>query len=132
MPAATNMTIMKADGTTSINFNLVSGSPGDRQPAIWRCDTFSTVQGNRPVYTFSAKGSQQGQRVMDTKLIYPELVTDSTTGITSVRLKHIASSVVTLNTSGTDTAMNEAVSQFMNLNKHPLILSAFLAGYGPT
>lgn len=133
MAQAANLTVKKFDGTTDVTYTVIQGAPGDRQPAIWRNEAFSPIAGNRPIYTVTSKSVQNGKsaRVVESKLQYPELYTDSTTGVTSVRLKDIASSAVTIDLSGADTTHQEAVAQFFNLNNSAAMRAVFLSGYAP-
>lgn len=131
MATAANITVKKHDGTTDVTYVVVSGSPGDRMPAVFRQDAFAAVQGNRPVFTVQAKPTQNGQRVVEWKLVFPELVTDSTTGVTSVRVKNIHSGAFTLDSKSTDASIAECAAQSANLLKSTLMQSVLASGYSP-
>lgn len=133
MPTANNLTVKKYDGTTDVTYTVISGAPGDRLPALWRNDAFATTAGNRPVFSVASKAVQNGKnaRVVEAKLQYPELYTDSTTGITSVRLKDVASAAITIDLSGSDTTHQELVAQFFNLCNSTSMRTVFTSGYAP-
>lgn len=131
MATATNLTVKKHDGTTDVVYTVVSGAPGDKLPAIWRNEAFSPIAGNRPVFTIASKAVQNGKnaRVVEAKLQYPELFTNSTTGVTAVRLKDVASAAFTIDLDGADALHQETVAQFLNLCK--ALTASITAGYAP-
>lgn len=131
MANATNLVVKKYDNATDVTYTVISGAPGDKLPAIWRNEAFATIAGNRPVFTMASKAVQNGThaRVCEMKLQYPELFTNSTTGVTAVRLKDVASAAVTINMDGADATHQEAVAQFFNLCK--AVQASIIAGYAP-
>lgn len=133
MPAAAAITVKKYDGTTDVVYNVLAGSPGDRQPAVFRLDAFAAIQGNRPVFTVVSKPSTDGsQRIIEWRLQYPELMTDSTTGVQSVRKRCIASGTFTLDRNCTDVTIQEAAAQSANLLKSTLMQAVLVSGFAPT
>ena len=133
MATATNLTVKKYDGTASVTYTVISGAPGDRLPAVYRNEAFAGIAGNRPVFTVSSKPVQNGKnaRVVEAKLQYPELFTDSTTGVTAVRLKDVISCASTIDLSGADTTHQETVAQFFNLCNDPAMRAVFVSGFAP-
>lgn len=133
MATATNLTVKKFDNTTDVTYTVISGAPGDKLPAIWRNEAFATVAGNRPVFTVASKAVQNGKnaRVVEAKLQLPELCTNSTTGVTSVRLKDVASCAVTIDLDGADATHQEVVAQFFNLCNSAALRPVFVSGYAP-
>lgn len=133
MATATNLIVKKYDNTTDVTYSVISGAPGDRLPAIWRAESFATVAGNRPVFTVASKAVQNGKnaRVVEAKLQYPELVTDSTTGVISVRLKDVISCAATIDMTATDGTHQEAVAQFFNLCNSAALRGVFISGFAP-
>lgn len=131
MATATNLVVKKYDNTTDVTYTVISGAPGDKLPAIWRNEAFATTAGNRPLFTMASKATQNGtnSRVSEMKLQYPELYTNSTTGVTAVRLKDIASAAITINLDAVDATHQEAVAQFFNLCK--AVQASIIAGYAP-
>lgn len=132
MSTATNLTVKKYDGTTDVVYTVISGAPGDRLPAIYRNEAFNAIAGNRPVFTVCSKASQNGkqQRIVEAKLLMPELYTDSS-NVTLVRLKDVASCAVTIDLSGTDATHQEAVAQFFNLCNSASMRGVFVSGFAP-
>lgn len=133
MATATNLTVKKYDNTTDVTYTVISGAPGDKLPAIWRNESFATVAGNRPVFTVASKAVQNGKnaRVVEAKLQFPELYTNSTTGVTSVRLKDVVSCAVTIDLDGADATHQEVVAQFFNLCNSATLRPVFVSGYAP-
>lgn len=131
MATATNLTVKKYDGATDVTYTIISGAPGDKLPAIWRNEAFATIAGNRPVFTMASKAVQNGKnaRVSEMKLQYPELYTNSTTGITAVRMKDIASAAITIDLDAVDATHQEAVAQFLNLCT--ALKASIIAGFAP-
>lgn len=133
MATATNLTVKKYDNTTDVTYTVISGAPGDRLPAIWRNEAFASVAGNRPIFTVASKAVQNGKnaRVVEAKMLYPELVIDSTTGVTSVRLKDVISCAATIDLSAVDATHQEAVAQFFNLCNSNAMRACFISGFSP-
>jgi len=133
MATATNLTVKKYDGTTDVTYTLISGAPGDKLPAIWRNEAFDAIAGNRPVFTVLSKKIQNGgnKRLVEAKLQMPELYTDTTTGVTSVRLKDVISLPFTLDLSGKDVTHQECVAQFLNLMNSPAMRVVLVSGFAP-
>lgn len=133
MPSIADLTVKKADGTTNVVYVAQQPSAGDGMPARWRQDAFSTIMGNRPVFAFSAKSAKGGsQKVCEARLDFPEIVTDSTTGVQTVRLKNIASAAITIEQSASQTTGDETAAQFANLLASALIQSCLKSGVAPT
>lgn len=132
MPNMANITVKKADNTTDVTYVAINPSAGDRTKALWRIETIGDVAGNRPVLEISSKGSLNGQyRIVEGKLTYPETVTDSTTGITSVRTRDVLSFTSTLDSQGKDSTHSEIAAQAANLLKSSLIQSVLTTGFSP-
>lgn len=131
MATATNLTVKKYDNVTDVTYTVISGAPGDKLPAIWRNEAFNAIAGNRPVLEFASKRTQNGTnaRVCELKLQFPELFTNSTTGITAVRMKDVASAAITINVDAADTTHQEAVAQFLNLCL--ALKASIISGYAP-
>lgn len=133
MPQMANITVKKSDGTTDIIYTALTPSSGDRTKAVWRVESIGAIAGNRPVLEIQSKASQNGQaRIVEGKLSYPETYTDSTTGVTAVRLRDIGSFTTTIDTRGVDSTHNEMAAQFANLLKSALIQSIMSSGYNAT
>lgn len=132
MPTMANITVKKHDGTTDVLYTAILPSSGDRQKAVWRAEAFAASAANRPYLEVSAKPSQDGtQRITEGRFVYPELVTDSTTSVVTVRLREIASFTTTIDQRSTDTSVNELVAQFANLLKSTLLQDTMKTGFAP-
>lgn len=133
MPSMANITVKKYDGTTDIVYTALSPSGGDSTPAQWRVDSIGTIPSNRPFLSVSSKYTANRQaRVITTKLVYPETVTDSTTGLTSVRLTTSDSYTRIIPLNGNDATAQESAAQFANLLKSTLLQQTMQAGFAPT
>lgn len=133
MPNMANITVKKADGTTDVIYVNQAPASGDSTPARWRVDAIGTVPANRPVFTVMSKSASNGAtRVVSGKLVFPEVYTDSTTGLISVRSSVSLSVDCRVPQILTDTTIAEAVAQFANLLKATLIQDSFKTGYAPS
>lgn len=132
MPQIADIIVKKNDGTTDITFSAVAASAGDGSPAIWRCNTVGTNVASRPEVRMTSRsnGKNTGRRV-ESQMSYPETVTGSD-AIPRVaeRLNLTLSAIVPSGMS--DTAVNEAVSQFLNVAGSAAFKSALKAGFAPT
>lgn len=133
MPQMANITVKKADGTTDVIYVNQAPASGDSTPARWRVDAIGTVPANRPVFTIMSKSASNGStRVVSGKLVLPEIYTDTTTNLVSIR------SSVSLSFEGrvpqllSDTTIAEAAAQFANLLKSTLIQDSIKTGYAPS
>lgn len=132
MPQMANITVKKLDGTTDIVYTSLAPSAGDKTPAQWRVESIGTVAGNRPVFSVSSQYSaNRSARIISGKLTYPETMTDSTTGVVSVRnvAQFSFTGIVPLNAS--DTIVAETMAQVANLLKSALIQSTLTSGFAP-
>jgi len=130
---AADITVKKADGTTDILWSLLASSGGDNSPAVWRSGTASGTVGQKPTFQMSTRdnGNKTARRI-DFSGKFPSVYTDSNTGQTEVRavIPFSASFAVPSNISQTD--MNEAAAQLLNLLASTLAKSAVSTGFAPT
>lgn len=132
MPTMANITIKKADGTTDVTYVALSGSAGDKTPAQWRVEAAGSVAANRPTLTITSKSSADRQaRIVEGKVLMPETVTDSTTGIVSTRLRETFGFTSITRLDAIDATTAELVAQATNLLKSPLVQETLKAGYAP-
>lgn len=132
MPNMADITIKKADGTTDITYTALAPSAGDKTPATWRTESVGTVAANRPVLMITSKSSSDKlARIVEGKLSYPETFTDSTTGLTSVRLRESFSFTEITRADASDSTNTELAAQAANLLKSPLVQSVLKTGYAP-
>lgn len=133
MPALANITIKKADAVTDITYTGLSPASGDGSPAIWRQEDASKPYGHRATLAIKSvwNGPKTARRVEATYR-YPQVITDTTTGLKS------SPNQVPLTVSGTfpasmpDTDIQEAVAQAFNLCNSPLVRSQFSTQYAAT
>lgn len=87
MPTMADITVKKADGTTDAVYTALNPSGGDGTWAMWRYNTGgSPVQAGKPTFqTMSKWNAARDVRRIQGKYLFPYWVTDTTTGITSVR-----------------------------------------------
>lgn len=132
MPNMADITVKKYDGTTDVIYKAIQGAAGDGIPALWRVEAIGTVAGNRPVFSLSSKfTADRKARVVDWSLQYPETVTNSTTGVISVRLRDLHRGTLIISLDGNDSTHQEASAQSANLLKSALIQACLVSGFAP-
>lgn len=133
MPAIANITVKKNDNTTDIVWTGVSPSAGDGVPAIWRSQTVGNAASHQPELRLSAKdGSNGGKRVMRVTYVYPQISTNTTTGVTSVVDKMVFAGDWQLPKSMAAVDVNEAASQLANLVASALLKDCIKSGFSAT
>ncbi len=130
MPSIANLTIKKNDGTTDIVYSAVSPSSGDGVPAAWKSATVGTAPSHQPEFRLSARESGKGtSRALRSTFQYPQIATNSTTGLTSVADKATFSTDWLIPKDMNQADINEAVSQYANLLVATLVKDCVKAGY---
>jgi hypothetical protein len=133
MPALANITIKKANGTTDIVYTGKSPSAGDGVPAIWRSDTVGFAVAHQPEFRLTAREASKGlKRAMRVTYVYPQIATNSTTGVTSVIDKAMASADVTLPKGMATADVAEFAYQWANLVASSLIKQCLADGVSAT
>lgn len=132
MPSQANITVKKNDGTTDITFTAMQPSSGDGVQAIWKSLTVGSAPAHQPELRCAAKASSNGKRELRFTFVYPEIATNSTTGLTSVAYKEMATATFTLDTQSSSQTINEAVAQFAHLLASAHAKAIVQSGYGPT
>lgn len=130
MPTLANLTVKKNDGTTDIVYTGVQPSSGDGSPAIWKSATVGNAPAHQPELRLVARDAKKGaSRALRGTFKYPQIATNSTTGITSVI--GVASGAVDweLPKSMAVIDINEFAAQFGNLMAQALIKACVQAGY---
>lgn len=133
MPNMANITIKKADGTTDITYTAMNPAGSDGTRALWRANTVGANPAQRPYYEYTAKANKDGTRRETTSnFVYPVVVVNAVTGISSVAgyYTEVVTRKLTLSASDMDAA--EAVAQAANLSASALIKSCSAVGFGPT
>jgi hypothetical protein len=128
----TNLTVMKADGTTSVTYTAIQPASGDRQPAIWRNEAVGTAISHRPRFSLSSRKAGNGDgRWLDYEYYYPSTVTGADGRISvAFKLVHKGSVLVLDNQPAVDIA--EGVAQSINLLDHPDVVAAIKSQFAPT
>lgn len=126
MSTLANITVKKYDGTTDITFTGVDPASGDN-PALWRSQSVGNAQVHQPELRVSAK--KRGQIVdMRGTFRYPQIATNSTTGVTSV-VKFASGTVsMSYDMGMAQVDVQEAVHQFLNLCSAALVKEMFRTG----
>lgn len=130
MPSIANITIKKNDGTTDIVYSAQSPSSGDGVPAVWKSATVGMAPSHQPEFRLSAReGSKGAQRFLRGTFQYPQIATNTTTGVTSVidRATFACEWHIPKNMAQTD--INEFASQIANLLTATLIKDCVKNGY---
>ncbi len=133
MPAIANIVVKKNDGTTDITWTGVQPSSGDGTPATWKSQSVGSAQAHQPELRLSARDVQKGNvRNVRGTFRYPQIATNSTTGVTSVIGMATATVSFEVPKSMAIVDSNEAVAQFFNLLDSTLIADCFKQGYSAT
>lgn len=133
MAQMADIVVKKADGTTNITYTALQPSSGDGVSATWRAESVSGVSGLRPVLQMSSRwnGARTVRRV-ELQYNMPEIVTDSITGVSSVRNRFSFSCSFAVPSGMPDTVLAEAVAQGLNLFGAVLVRDSVKLGYAPT
>lgn len=133
MPAIANIVVKKNDGTTDVTYTAVNPSSGDRTPARWMNQSVGTSLSHRPSLKHLSRDSGDGKtRRHEFTFVYPQLSTDSGTGVTKVeRIVTIGGFAVVPNEMPT-TDVNEAIAQGFNLLASAHFKSNVQSGFAPT
>jgi len=128
-----NITVKKNDGTTDIVFTAASPSSGDGVQAIWKSQTVGSAPAHQPELRLMSREMDGGKkRALRAYFLYPQIATDTTTGVTSVIQRQLASVDWTVPKDMNQVDINEATSQFANLVASVLFKDSVKAGYAPT
>lgn len=133
MPNMANVTVKKNDGTTDITYTAVVPSAGDGSAAIWKSQTIGTANIHQPEARMSSREAGKGaRRSVRVTYQYPQIATNTTTGVTSVVDKMIIDCNWVMPKDMSQSDINEAVSQFANLLASTLFKDSAKYGYSPT
>ncbi len=133
MPSMANVTVKANDGTTDVTYTAIVAAAGDKTPAVWRNNGVGDAAGKRPELRLSSQNSGQSSTARRLNLVgsFPSLVTSTDTGVTSVAARLNLSMSVIVPQDMTQTAVDEAVSQFCNFIASTLVKDSAKAGYAP-
>jgi hypothetical protein len=133
MPNLAAITIKKHDGTTDITYTGKQPSAGDGAPAVWRSDTVGSAISHQPELRLTAReGGKGSKRALRGTYVYPQISTNSTTGVTSVIDKAMASVDVTFPKGMASVDVQEFAFQFTNLLASALVKECFAEGVSAT
>ncbi len=130
MPSMADITVKKNDGSTDIIYVAQSPSSGDGTPAVWKAASIGTAASHQPEFRLTSREASNGQkRALRATYVYPQIATDSTTTLTSVVNRAVASVDWTIPKDMSATDVNEMVSQLANLLDSTLVVACAKAGY---
>lgn len=133
MPTMANITVKASNGSTDVIYNAVTASGGDKSPAIWRNDAFGGTVGQRPELRIkSAPNGSNNSRKVEGNYTFPQLYTDTTTGLSKVATRANVSYSLSVPTDMADASLAEFAAQFGNLMAAALIKSIHNTGYAAT
>lgn len=133
MPSMANIVVKKYDGTTDVTYTALSASAGDNVAAQWRSESAGSQSNAKPVLTVTSKynGNRSARRI-DIQYRYPQMATDSTTGLATVVNQIPISVSVAVPLGAPDTVIQEAIAQGTNLLVSTLVRSSIISGFAPT
>lgn len=130
MPSIANITIKKNDGTTDIVYTGLQPSSGDGTPACWKAQTVGSAPAHQPEFRLVAKDALKGKkRALRSTYKYPQIATNTTTGLTSVVDTNSADTNWVFSKDMTQTDINEFVTQYANLLVSTLVKDCVKQGY---
>lgn len=137
MPAVANIVVKKADETTNITYDALTGAAGDGSKAVWRQDTGAVAAmpiGHRSILTMATvwNGPRSARRaVLEFKAPYSVL--NASTGLYLANDAVVGRTEITVPQAIPNTFINEAVYQFLNLLglANGLIKQSVSGGYAP-
>jgi len=129
MPNQANITLLKADGTTSVTYTGVIASGGDKSPAVWRNNSVGSASAFRPEARLSAESnaSKTVRRLSET-FTYPVTAT-GTDGTVKVAHRATKSVVWTLPVEMPDSEIAEFVAQAANFEASAHHKAVIVSGF---
>lgn len=136
MPTMASVTVKKADGTTDIIYDALSGSGGDGSPAVWRQDTGAPAAlpvGLRKIFKlWSQWNGPKSARQSKFNFVAPYALQDSTTTAYSAKDRIVFDGIVTVPQNIPASEINEAIHQGCNILAAALIKQSIAGGYAAT
>lgn len=133
MPSLANITVKKNDGTTDITYTGVTPSSGDKTAAAWKSQTVGSAPAHQPEFRLASRDADMGKkRALRSTYSYPQIATNTTTSLTSVVDRAMASTDWNFPKSMSQTDINEFVSQYANLLTATLVKDCVKSGYSAT
>ncbi len=130
MPNMADITVKKNDGTTDIVYAKQTPSSGDGSSAVWKTTTIGSAPSHQPEFRLSSRDASKGKkRSLRSTFQYPQISTNSTTGLTTVFDRASADTNWNFSKDMSQTDINEFVSQYANLLVSTLVKDCVKAGY---
>lgn len=130
MPSLANITVKKNDGTTDLVYTGISPSSGEGVPAIWKAQTIGTAPAHQPEFRLTARDVSKGaKRALRSTYQYPQIATNTTTGLTTVTDRASADTNWNFSKTMSQVEINEFVTQYANLLVSTLVKDCVKAGY---
>lgn len=132
MPTMADISVKKADETTSITYSQVVASAGDRSPAVWKSTSVGTAPAHNPSLSCASRWNEKRTaRRVDFTYAYPQTATAADGSVGVVNVLPIEMSCV-VPQGMPQATIDEAVAQAMNLFAATLIKTVCKSGYSPT
>jgi hypothetical protein len=125
-----NITVKANNGTTDVVFVAKSPSGGDGTAAVWRADAIGGIRQANPLLSVKSRYNTKGNaRRVDFDFSYPYTVTDTTTGVISVknRVPITLSAAIPLDVP--EAVLLDAIAVGLNLAASALNKAMFQEGY---
>lgn len=126
MAQLANITVKKHDGTTDVVYTGIEPASSGN-PATWKNQTVGDAQAHQPELRVSAKRRGTMVEVKGT-FRYPQVVTDSTTGVKKIQRWYTESRVAAFDSQMAQADVNEASSQCSNLWASALVKEMLRTG----
>lgn len=133
MPAISNLAITKNDNTTAVTFTAQQPSSGDSTAAIWQNTAVGSAPSHRPELRLVGRSSKDlAKRNLRSTFVYPQIATNTTTGLTSVVNRGFAATDWSFARDMSTADLNEFVSQYAKLIASPAFIAAIQSGFAPS
>lgn len=133
MPNASDLTVKKYDNATDVIYVAKAGASGDSSPAIYRLDAFAAAQAFRPeLKVWSRASADRLSRIVEIAYFYPQLFTESTTGLSKVANRARFQGKWTCPMDMPTADLNEFAAQAANLFDHIQMVDTVRTGYAFT
>lgn len=133
MPQLADIVVKKNDGTTNITYVGLVPSAGSDVPAVFKSTSVGSAPAHQPELRVLARDADQGRkRLVRGTFVYPQIATNTTTGVTSVVDACIGDFNFKVPKSMSQSDINEAGAQLGNLLTSALMRSVLQTGYAPT
>lgn len=132
MAALSNITVLKNDAVTNIVWTGIVPASGTA-PAVWKSLTVGSARAHQPELRLASRDAMGGgARMLRGTFVYPQVATDTTTGLTSVVSKISGNFEFMFPNLASNTDIQEASAQFSNLLGHALMKTYLREGFAPT